>query len=111
MNTRFLCENCNNDVPFDAEICPYCRKLFDAVRCPSCLKVGKPSVFVQGCPKCGYAGVQNILNDKPNKTSKSTKKRKIKKKIKTNDSFLKSGLPFIIILLLIIIILVTFYVK
>ena len=58
METRFYCENCGNDVPFNAEVCPSCGKVFSAVKCPVCLFEGKPGVFLQGCPECGYMSPQ-----------------------------------------------------
>ena len=58
METRFYCENCGSDVPFNAEICPSCGKVFSAVKCPVCLFEGKPGVFLEGCPKCGYMSPQ-----------------------------------------------------
>ncbi len=57
MKVRFYCENCGKEVPFNAEICPYCGKVFDAVKCPICGYEGSPSEFSGGCPKCGYLAV------------------------------------------------------
>jgi len=51
---RFYCENCGRAVPFDARMCPYCGKSFDAVKCPVCKYTGMPGEFLQGCPECGY---------------------------------------------------------
>jgi len=58
VETRFYCENCGNDVPFNAKVCPSCGKVFSAVKCPVCLFEGKPGVFLQGCPECGYMSPQ-----------------------------------------------------
>lgn len=54
MKTRFLCENCGKEVPFNVEICPSCGKHFRAVKCPVCELEGSPELFAQGCPSCGY---------------------------------------------------------
>ena len=54
MNTRFYCESCGKEVPFNAEMCPTCGKVFSAVKCPVCLYEGRPAEFTQGCPQCGY---------------------------------------------------------
>ena len=51
---KFYCESCNNLVEYDAEICPHCGKIFDAVKCPVCKHVGRAESFTKGCPKCGY---------------------------------------------------------
>lgn len=52
--TRFFCEGCNHEVPFNAEICPHCRKTFSAVKCPNCGFSGKANLFGSGCPHCGH---------------------------------------------------------
>ncbi len=57
MKVRFYCENCGNEVPFNAAVCPYCGKVFDAVKCPICGYEGTPEEFSKGCPKCGYLSV------------------------------------------------------
>ena len=51
---KFYCESCNNLVDYDAEVCPHCGKLFDAVKCPVCKHIGRVESFIKGCPKCGY---------------------------------------------------------
>ena len=51
---RFFCESCGRAVSFNAEMCPYCGKSFDAVKCPVCNYTGLPGEFLRGCPKCGY---------------------------------------------------------
>lgn len=51
---RFFCDNCGHEVPFNAEICPKCKKHFSGVRCPVCGFTGAPSQFQNGCPRCGY---------------------------------------------------------
>ena len=51
---KFYCESCNKPVDYDAEICPHCGKIFDAVKCPVCKHVGRAESFTNGCPKCGY---------------------------------------------------------
>jgi hypothetical protein len=54
VKTRFLCESCGKEVPFNVEICPSCGKHFKAVKCPVCELEGSPELFAQGCPSCGY---------------------------------------------------------
>ncbi len=75
VETRFYCENCGSDVPFNAEVCPSCGKIFSAVKCPVCLFEGKPGVFLQGCPKCGYMSPQieglSSARKKPDREKKS----------------------------------------
>ena len=61
MKARFYCENCGKEVPFNAEVCPYCGKIFEAVKCPICGYEGKPSEFSNGCPVCGYLSVNMNL--------------------------------------------------
>jgi len=58
VDTRFFCESCGNEVPFNAEVCPTCGKVFSAVKCPVCLYEGKPAEFTQGCPQCGYMSTE-----------------------------------------------------
>ncbi len=53
---RFFCENCRNEVRWDAKVCPHCGRFFSSVKCPSCEFVGESRFFVFGCPNCGYAG-------------------------------------------------------
>jgi hypothetical protein len=52
--TRFLCEFCGQEVPYNIDKCPYCGKIFTAVKCPVCHMTGKPDDFYNGCPRCGY---------------------------------------------------------
>jgi len=51
---EYYCEKCGSKVPFDADQCPSCGRLFYAVRCPNCDYTGKAEQFVNGCPICGY---------------------------------------------------------
>ncbi len=44
-------------MPFNAEVCPYCGKLFGGVKCPICGFEEKPVLFTEGCPRCGYMSV------------------------------------------------------
>jgi predicted RNA-binding Zn-ribbon protein involved in translation (DUF1610 family) len=54
--SRFYCENCGAEVKANAKVCPTCGRFFSAVRCPVCGFTGESSLFLQGCPSCGYAG-------------------------------------------------------
>lgn len=44
-------------MPFNAEVCPYCGRLFSGVKCPICGFEEKPALFTEGCPQCGYMSV------------------------------------------------------
>ncbi len=54
-DAKFFCENCGSEVRSSARFCPKCGKFFAAVRCPQCGKMGSPSIFKRGCPRCHYA--------------------------------------------------------
>ena len=56
-----FCDNCGNRVPFNAHVCPYCRKEFEAIQCPACGYQGKPAEFLNGCPSCGFMQSQDIV--------------------------------------------------
>ncbi|MBN1696000.1 MAG: zinc ribbon domain-containing protein [Spirochaetales bacterium] len=75
MKSRFLCEGCGMQVPFDAASCPYCHKEFKAVRCPVCGLVGRPEQFLSGCPSCGYL-MSNELSLPPSRRKKKKKRMK-----------------------------------
>ena len=51
---QFFCEHCGHRVALDADRCPSCGRLFEAVKCPECAFFGKPELFSDGCPSCGY---------------------------------------------------------
>jgi hypothetical protein len=55
-SARFYCEFCEREVPINATTCPHCKKSFSAVKCPVCSFTGKPELFEDGCPSCGYLG-------------------------------------------------------
>jgi len=57
LKARFYCESCGKEVPFNAEICPYCGQEFKAVKCPICGFEGRAELFRNGCPSCGYLSV------------------------------------------------------
>ncbi|HUX11565.1 MAG TPA: zinc ribbon domain-containing protein [Spirochaetia bacterium] len=59
---RFFCENCRNEVRWDAKVCPHCGRFFSSVKCPSCEFVGESRLFVFGCPNCGYAGGEAFIS-------------------------------------------------
>ena len=71
MAAKFYCENCQFEVPTDADDCPYCGKHFYSVYCPRCGREGSVSEFIQGCPRCGYT--------KEKRASSLTKGRRRKK--------------------------------
>ena len=50
----FYCEACGKPVALKASKCPHCGRLFDSVKCPKCAFSGKPELFTDGCPSCGY---------------------------------------------------------
>ncbi len=54
MAVKFLCENCQYEVPLEDDRCPFCGKTFYSVYCPRCHKEGLPFEFREGCPRCGY---------------------------------------------------------
>lgn len=54
-DAKFFCENCGSEVKSNARFCPKCGKFFASVRCPQCGKMGSPSLFKKGCPRCHYA--------------------------------------------------------
>ena len=63
---RFFCDNCNHEVPFNAEICPNCRKNFAAVKCPNCGFSDKPGKFANGCPHCGHQSKSTQIGRRTN---------------------------------------------
>jgi len=52
---RFFCDNCGQEVGDDLKTCPFCGRYFASVRCPKCGFHGEDSLFVNGCPSCGYS--------------------------------------------------------
>jgi uncharacterized membrane protein YvbJ len=54
MKTRYFCENCGKEVSPGASTCPWCGRVFTAVRCPECGLEGKAADFRAGCPSCGF---------------------------------------------------------
>ncbi len=50
----FFCEACGKAVALKASKCPHCGRIFDAVKCPKCSFSGRPELFTDGCPSCGY---------------------------------------------------------
>ncbi len=76
MKARFLCESCQSEVPFNAEVCPTCGKIFSAVKCPVCGLESEPQTFETGCPRCGYMSpkmnpVGGSGDDRPGRTGGS----------------------------------------
>ena len=62
---HFYCESCGNSVSLKAESCPSCGRRFDAVKCPECGFSGKPGLFSDGCPSCGYLSSLTSISGKP----------------------------------------------
>ncbi len=60
MKPRYYCGNCSREVSANAVVCPYCGSSFTAVRCPRCGFEGKPAIFADGCPSCGYMMSQEV---------------------------------------------------
>ena len=54
---KFFCENCGAEVAQNARFCGKCGRFFASVRCPVCGKTGPSRVFENGCPSCGYGGL------------------------------------------------------
>lgn len=77
---RFYCDNCNHEVPFNAEICPNCRKTFAAVKCPNCGFSDKPMKFGNGCPHCGHQARSTSIGRRTNAHEQITRSPKKKKK-------------------------------
>ncbi|NNM67987.1 MAG: hypothetical protein HKM06_08265 [Spirochaetales bacterium] len=84
--SRFYCENCGHEVPFNAAICPHCNKIFKAVKCPICSFSGPPDKFLNGCPMCGYLSTTSSLNRK--RASEVEENKKMRKAHKKHDLFM-----------------------
>ena len=76
-SAKFFCENCGSEVGANARFCPKCGKL------------GSPSIFKNGCPRCHYAMTDNDIYSGSEKNENGTLdgrehklSRKSKKKIK-----------------------------
>jgi hypothetical protein len=52
---RFFCEHCGKEVPREAEKCASCGRYFSSVRCPKCGFAGAQNLFSDGCPVCAYS--------------------------------------------------------
>lgn len=78
MDTRFYCDKCGKEVAFNTEVCPNCGEPFDAVKCPVCNLIGKPSQFMNGCPSCGFMNPrQDLASASPSgESSLKTKKKR-----------------------------------
>lgn len=90
METRFFCEGCGNDVPFNTEVCPYCGRIFLDVKCPICGVTGTTQQFLNGCPSCGFMSPAGEIKKKPGNSNVGGKKKKRKKtpvKVKGLSSF------------------------
>ncbi len=116
VKTRFYCENCGREVPFNAEVCPYCGKVFDAVKCPICGYEGSPEEFTSGCPKCGYLSVssgikvdfavnaENVDSEKSKTKGKKFNKGGRKKKIlNLSPPFFKAIVGVLVLVLIFLI--------
>ena len=59
---QFFCEHCGHPVSLTADRCPNCSRVFDAVKCPVCSFSGKPVLFSDGCPSCGYLSAKKPVS-------------------------------------------------
>jgi uncharacterized membrane protein YvbJ len=80
---RFFFDICGHEVGNDIKTCPYCGRYFASIRCPKCGFSGEDSLFVNGCPSCGYSASPVPEAQKALKTPK--KKRSRKKKTPTEE--------------------------
>jgi hypothetical protein len=76
----FFCEACGKPVALKASKCPHCGRLFDAVKCPNCSFSGRPELFSDGCPSCGY------LRHEPKGATGKVPFREVEKDLVTPDS-------------------------
>lgn len=104
---RFLCENCGKDVPYNAEVCSFCGRIFSAVKCPVCKRTGRSEIFKNGCPTCGYLSpkMDNLEDTKPIEKIRTPKKN-IKKKRKNESIYILLSILLIMIISVIIIIII-----
>ena len=98
MKTRFVCENCGKVVPYNADVCTFCGKMFSGVKCPACGTSGRPEKFRNGCPTCGYLALKSDFPDGIETGEKSRPGfRKIKRK-STNSIYILTGMLLIMLL-------------
>jgi predicted nucleic acid-binding Zn ribbon protein len=105
LKTRFVCESCGKDVPYNAEVCSHCGRLFSGVKCPVCKTSGRPEKFRNGCPVCGYLSpkLNNTFNNETAKKYPGLKK--IRKNKKTSMGML-FGLLFIMLIAIVAILII-----
>jgi uncharacterized membrane protein YvbJ len=113
LKTIFICENCGNEVPYNAEICPFCAKVFNAVRCPHCHFEGNAELFPRGCPKCGYLkpkikGFKENQKKELNKDTVKKPKRVIKKRERITTLSIILGLIIVLIIFILYILFLRF---
>jgi Zn finger protein HypA/HybF involved in hydrogenase expression len=101
-HAKFFCENCHHEVPFNAEICPKCKKMFSGVRCPVCQFSGPPQQFQNGCPRCGYQARPTTLGGSKEVTVER------KRTSNTKRSSQKANYTLGVIILMALIIIITF---
>jgi len=70
---RFFCDNCGHEVGDDIKTCPFCGRYFASVRCPKCGFHGEDSLFINGCPSCGYSADGPVGSGKRKRKRKKTK--------------------------------------
>ena len=106
LKTRFVCESCGNDVPYNAEVCSFCGRKFSGIKCPVCKRSGRPEIFRSGCPGCGYLSpeMDNLAKTETVKLEKKHRKKRIKKKDSSSIYILLSVLLIMIISVLVILI-------
>ena len=107
MRTRFLCENCGKDVPYNAEVCSFCGRIFSAVKCPVCKRTGRPEIFKNGCPSCGYLSPKmDNLEDEETIKKVRTSKKYIKKKRKNESIHILLSILLITVISVLIILII-----
>lgn len=89
---RTYCEHCSHEVPFNAEICPHCKKTFKSVRCPVCNHQGPTAQFQNGCPSCGHLSHTSHLG----RRRSTTVEGRGKKRGKSHDIFIPLMMLFVI---------------
>lgn len=91
---KFYCQKCGAVVGREDSMCTSCGSVFSSVMCPKCNFSGKGTLFVNGCPKCGYL---------------SEKKSKKRGRVGENSLNLKLFLSLFFLLIVVLIYLISIY--